>query len=382
MQCRVMQGWVMRSNLVRSGRTRNARTVLAAVAALTMAGGLWSVARADLPQSVRESTSAEQFKDEINKYVADQIDRVKAGDKNSAQAREELARQPESSQTVSPSSSFQTMYVSAVVSNLDGMMSSKSVPLRLNAGIVVARLCQATHAPQLASVAEQLMKDPAPAVALWGVKSASTLIPTIISVPYNLKSQTLTKSVVEAVKQHSKTGAIVQEAYNSVSVGDLNPPLPQPALQACVDAMNGIQALRVEEWKAGIPAAPQADRVPTIFFARGTINRAMTKAEKAEAVQHQLSLLALSSEKAASAAADVKKGLFELASANAGVLKVMLLNDNQSTTATKFNDLIGLPKNLQAPQIAQKIADAEAAVKALPDYSSIKPVASSQASAG
>ena len=60
----------------------------------------------------------------------------------------------------------------------------------------------------------------------------------------------------------------------------------------------------------------------------------------------------------------------------------MLLNDNQSTTATKFNDLIGLPKNLQAPQIAQKIADAEAAVKALPDYSSIKPVASSQASAG
>ena len=360
------------------------RNAIGAVAAVTLAGGFLSITRAaDLPQSVREATSVDAYKDQINKYVSDQIARVKAGDKSSGAAREELARQPETTQTVSPSSAFQSVYVSDVLADLGPMMSANDVPLRLNAAIIVCRMCDATKAPQLSQTAQKLMKDPSPAVALWGIKSASVLLPTILSVQFNLQNQQLTPSIVACVKDHGDVGAIIQEAYGAVGLPDQQPPLPTAGVQACIDAMNALLADRVGAWQAALPAAPSADRTPPIYLARNTIIQAMTPPEKLDAVQQMLDMLGVASQRASAMPASELRGqIYLVASAYAQALKVLMLTDNEANAAAAFDPLSRLPGAMQPAQITQAVSAALGAVRSLPAYTTLKDIPQVQARAG
>ena len=350
------------------------RNVVAVAGVTLVLSGIAASARAaDLPAAVRSAAPADEFKAPIGKYVSEQLARVAGSDPKAAgQARDELYKQVESTQVFTPSASFQTIYVSAVLSNIGNLQNSPDVLVRLNAAIIVCKLCDATGLSQLSDPVLKALNDPSPAVCLWGMKATKSLLPPVLAVPLNQQNQKLTPAMVAAVKSHHDIASLVQDAYDALTL-PLTPPSPASALNLTASTSCDILNIRIADYKTGVAANPLVDNTPLLYVSRSDVIQAMTPALRVKAVQAVCDLLVVCVRRAATTPpGSGRDDLYNLASRSAGGLSVML---SGTPAAGQFAGLGKLPGASTGKEIIDNTVAAVRALSSTPEYKAIKPLA-------
>ena len=334
----------------------------------------WATARvrADLPQSVRENPQAQNDAPAIAKWVNDTLSRVKPGDTRFVQSREELCRQAETG-VVQPSASFQNVYVQAVVASVQPILKNPDAVLRLNAAIIVTR--QSTAAPQLGTTLQPvtlaLLKDDSPAVVLWGLKSAQAILPQMLSVPLIAKQQKLTPAVVAALAKHHTVDAIVQQAYDALTLPDA-PPAGKGALAVTAAAMADILDLRIAEYRVGVPVNPRADGVPLVYFIKGAVVNDQTPAQRLRVLQSVSNLLTAAAQRL-DTAGPAKDDVFGTVTNAAGAMYSIMSAAGNADAAAKYQAFLKMRPGLNPPaQIIEQARLALADVRKTTDYAAIK----------
>lgn len=349
-----------------------------AAVATVLVGFTGTAGAADLPVTVRESATANQQSGAIDAYVKGQIARIQSG-QGAGAARDELGRQCDANQAVTPSASFQSTYVTSVIANINPLLADtteKGLAKRLNAAIIVGRLCKSTKLIQLAPLAQKLMEDKSSAVALWGIKGGAELVPAILGVEFNRRRQTMTASIVASVKSHAEAGPLVQTAYDALYLPQQSPALPAEAYKICIEAMNEILEIRTRQYAAGVPSSPQAERVAPVFFVLAPSRDVLASdaALRLRTVQNLMNIMSLAAQHTATApGGEARVQVIGLVTAYAGTLKVFFENTlTQPVVASKFNPITRTRDPVNTAAVVKQIGEALTAVRGLPDFKAIQ----------
>jgi len=351
------------------------------VAGVIVAGLTTSARAADLPAEVRtgDAAAGKNAAATIDKYVQG-LTKALLPDPNATRPtkdiRDELCRQvdpPPSGAGVTPSASFKSAYVDAVVNNLDALMGKdKDAATRLNAAVIIQRLTVATSAPQLETPIARLLADDSPAVALWGVKAAGALLPSILVVPFNAQKETLTPGIVAAVKKHSTAGAVVQDAYAALDVSVVKG-LNKAVVEKCLNATMAIMRMRINMWVAGVPVDPHAEGAPVRSLANQKVIDAVPAAKQAIA-QHLMDLLAVTVKRSGLSPASERQAINAVTVSAAQGMTVLMLIENSkpaSDAAVTFEPWTKASVNPTPAQAESALKNAFGAVKSLPTYSTL-----------
>ncbi len=307
------------------------RNVVLTVSAMGVFAGMSSPAYADLPVETRTSQNAEAQRGAIDAYVKSLVDRINGSDpRAAAQAREELCKQAESNPQggVQVSASFQLVYSSSITAAIAPMLKSEDVGTRLTAAVIIYRITNASKLLGLQQTVQTLLNDEAPAIALWGVKSAGALLPSVLSGGFAANNEKLTAGIVETVKKHPGNGAIVQDAYKAF----LNLPvatLPPAGRDKATAAVNALLAHRVQLYIKGLPADLHADRDAANYL-WPVIDPKMTPppATVVASVQNLVDLLGVTAQRYADATGQEKDRLQKVGETAAGSLIVIFMGQN------------------------------------------------------
>ena len=329
---------------------------------------------ADLPPDVRIAANVDQQKDQISQYVKAELVLVASGTKKGSDPRDDLARQIEPTPTVVPSAQFIHVYLDAVANEMPALANSPDEQKRMLAAIVLYRLASdAPTSPRLMPLVEKVIADPSPAVALWGIKSATAMLPEVLKVPVFGAKQKLTDRIVTAVKSHPAVGPLVQDAYNALSLYDANANklfvVPQQGYEACTDAMNQVMAVRVQQYAMGVPPYPQAERITSSYFTGLSIANAIPAKQKLETIQQLTNLMAITAAQLGNAGG-AKADLTTDISVYAGLLDILLGPANRAASLLKPISL--LKANGNNPTIPAMVQAAITAVKTVPGYAVLK----------
>lgn len=306
-------------------------------------------ALAELPNDVRTDQNAQQHAPAITQYVDSLVKTIRGNDaKAASDARRELCDQPQNKPggpTVS--ASFQLTYAGIVDKAIQPMLKSEEVADRLNAAIIIYQLANATKSMSLQGSIQTLLNDESEAVALWGVKSAGAMIPTVLSLAANANNEKLTAGIVGAVKKHPTSGAIAQDAYRSLDVSGVTG-LPPAGITKAVDAMNDLLAYRVELYVKGLPPDLQADRDPTNFLWK-VVSTSPNSTPKS--VQNLVNLLSVSAQRYIEAPnGEVRDRLRKVGEGAASSLIVIFQTLSKPEVVTAYSPLknwgIGSPNQL------------------------------------
>ena len=228
--------------------------------------------------------------------------------------------------------------------------------------------------PRLTPLVEKAIADKSPAVALWGIKSASIMLPEVLKVPVFGQKQKLTAGIVNAVESHPNVGPLVQDAYNALSLYDTTNGrpfvMPNPAAYlACIDGMNAVMALRVSAYAKGVPPYPQAERIASPFFAGLASTNAIAAPQRLATTQQLVNLMAVTATQVANAGGS-KADLVTDIGVYAGLIDVLLGPGNRATALLK--PLAVMKPNAANPTLEQMVDDAIKAVKTVPGYAVLK----------
>ncbi len=328
--------------------------------------------QAELPVDVRTSANADAQKPAIQQYVSALVGQIRGTDpKLASQAREELTKQVESNPTagIQVSASFQLVYSSAVMNDIQTMLKSPDVRDRLSAGVIVQRLSNATKLMSLQQATQTLLADESPAVALWGVKSAAALIPTVLNGGFAAQNEKLTTGIVDAVKKHPQSGPIAQDAYRALDVTKIQPPLPAAGIAKATAAMNDMLAARVQLYIKGLPADVQADRDPTLFL--WNVVNAKQPEVMVTSVQNLVNLLSVTSQRFSQTTGGDRDRLQKVAESAAGSLIVIFTNTGNEAPIASLKPFqrIGM---MNGAQMSERLATAVSEIRKLPAFKSLK----------
>jgi hypothetical protein len=344
------------------------RTTLAFV----IAGVMGVCQAADLPADVRTSATAPAMAPAISKYVTDQLALVQTFGPRSAAAREELCRQPEATATISPSASFQTTYVAAIIDGIQPMLVKPDVTVRINAAIIVSRVANATKSPNLQPLILKLLADDSAAIALWGTKAAGALLPSVLGQPFLASNQKLTVGIKQAAEKHHASGALIQDAYKALTdIAVVTPALPPAAINTSTQAVLGLLEIRINDWMQRLPADPQADRAATAYLARNNVLTIMSPAQKLTTADRAMGLLSAAVQRAAVTDSAQRERIYNVAAAAAGTMQVLMIVDGQQALSQQFAQLTKLPGGLTPDAAITTVQTAHAAVKTLPAYAQL-----------
>jgi hypothetical protein len=135
---------------------------------------------------------------------------------------------------------------------------------KLNAAIVTARVATRMNNPRLAEAATLLMNDQSEAVALWGVKAAKAVIPSVLANPLQ---QTKVLETLAPTVEKFPSGPVVQEAYealNLLSTGRTG--MTSAMITAAAQQMIPLLKVRVGQYVRGMPDEPTAERIPAVYL--------------------------------------------------------------------------------------------------------------------
>lgn len=135
-----------------------------------------------------------------------------------SKSRETLVFESRAAGGVTPA--YLQAYATAVNAEAMTMLApkEKSVRPRLAAAIVVARVAETTASTALVPSVVALLKDPSPAMQLWGMRGARVLMKAIVAASGATQQQML-PLIVPVVKQNP-SGPISDEAYDALIAAD------------------------------------------------------------------------------------------------------------------------------------------------------------------
>lgn len=348
------------------------RIVLPGVVALACLVATTTLA-ADLPADVRTAGDASPFRGPIDKFNAEQVERLRQHNEDSRSARDELSRQAESTPGLQVSASFQLVYTESVIAAVSPLLNNKqSVEDRLNAAIIIARNASATKSLNMQPAVVTLLADESPAVALWGVKAAGSLLPTVLQGGLAAAREQLTSGIVNAVKNHPTSGPIVQDAYRALDLSGVTPALPAAGLNKATDAMNAILAERVNQYVVAVPTDVQVDRDPANYLWRSPVLAAAQAKQREESVQNLVNLLAVAGARAQQAkVAAERDNLQRVAEAAAGALQNIMTNMNNPAAAAAFRPFLRMGQ-LAPGQFQQNLQAAIGAARQIKDFAKLQ----------
>lgn len=340
---------------------------------MIVAGVVWGApsARANLPDDIRTSQNAAAQASAIASYVEALVKTIRGSDaKASSDARRELFEQVEN-RPGSPqiSAAFQLTYCGIVLDAIQPMLKSQELADRLNAAIIIYRLCNATKLANLQPAVQTLLADESEAVALWGVKSAGALIPTVLASSFSTSNEKLTTGILEAVMKHPESGPIIQDAYKALDVSAING-LPSTGITKATEAMNQLLAFRIQLYVKGLPVDIQADRDPTLFLWKVVSSKEPELARKS--VQNLINLLSVTVQRfLETPAGDIKERLKRVSESAAGSLIVIFQSLRTPDPVPVFNPFknVGM---INPKQISSLLQNAVSETRKVSLFSEIK----------
>jgi hypothetical protein len=259
------------------------------------------------------------FTDEINQKISDEMNKLvkNAGDKPTvSMIRTWLISQ----NPANASNPYQAAYTNALNNIFLNLLSQDdpSVTVRLNMALVIKGL--GGQKANLAPALTKLLDDKSAAVVLVSEKAASAMLPlAILDQAFNNGGarDALLAAIVKSVKDNSDgplAGFIADEAYRAI-----NPRLwtagAMPAggaLSALIDANIKLQSARLEIYKTGTPANPDADTYASylLLTANGWNAMNANPAEQLQAVQNAVNLISWAGQRAGALPANANQELF------------------------------------------------------------------------
>ena len=224
------------------------RAVVFAVVLSAATGAMSFAQRAGVPADLKTATDVTPRAGEIAKFITAQLDvlkDVKKDDRSRERARDSLVRESGSSGAV-PSASFSAVYASTLDAQLLPLAKSTTpARTRLLAVITLQRVAKSANNDGLANSTAAFAQDESPGVALWAMKAAQSILPTLAAT--GKTTSKLPAAIVEGVKKHSTSGDIADEAYRALTL-DVNTKLIN-ATSAPVIAQH---VLRLFEFRTGL----------------------------------------------------------------------------------------------------------------------------------
>jgi hypothetical protein len=252
------------------------------------------------PQA-QEALNMAPFADELAK-IGPEVDKLmqNPGDQPTvSMVRNWLVDQDPTSAT----NPYQEAYATALNQAFMNALAQSNAPItaRINVGIVISQL--SGPKANLAPTITKLLGDANPAVALWGLKSAITMLPWALQDGnFNGSGQrdALLAAIVGAVSSHPDgplSGPIAEAAYNAI-----NPKMPSwrgaaptgAAFSALIDANLKLQLARITIYQTtGVPAFPKGDTFPSFLLLTNPAWSTMTSTQQLQAAQQATNLVSL-----------------------------------------------------------------------------------------
>lgn len=245
-----------------------------------MAVGMCSVApawSAVLPPDVRNTTNAAAVKPKIQEFLGPQIAKLSGADAaEQSAAKDAIIAEVQSGAAGKPSDFFFDAYCEALDAAFKPLLKSTDPRVRLNLAVISARVAERAPSTRLLPTVTALLGDDNEAVALWAVKAAKPLLPTVLNVPAVAKGNTLIPAVVAAAGKFVNSGPLVQSAYSALSIEQAETAVKRAAWKDAVPlAAKGIQDIiskRIEVYvKDGVPQMPSIETSPLTFLTQNSV---------------------------------------------------------------------------------------------------------------
>jgi hypothetical protein len=231
----------------------------------------------------------------LNKFVKECVTRVASTDSEAAVAVAIAAKNELIQASASPGPpqklavpSYLTPYISTLARELAGPVNSPSVRVKVNVGVVTARVvdnCKLANFPATAlqPIILKLLgdKNQNPGVALWGMKAAASLL-TTGNPPMN--NTQLLDQVVQTLTDQKFAGPITDEAYSA---------LKDEQSKDVISRLIKVFKARAAMYANGdTPPDPIIDRRPaSILTVQAGMWKVMNKADQADVMNTIANLL-------------------------------------------------------------------------------------------
>ena len=247
----------------------------------------------------RSAADTPAARDEIAKFIDANVAKIATADATAVAAgRDALVAQ------LSPPGTavtFQNAYCEVLAGRLLAALDAagdgdgKAALVRLNVAIVAEKAARYTQSERLGSLVARLIADPAPQVALWGVKAASPLLPKLLDNPMGARAggEGTVPAIVAAARRFPDNGPLAEEIYGTLLMR-LKDPANAPSTFALdngvpvvLPAVLEIVARRTGEFAAGgtTPKTPLAEQNAIVFVTHPEVWQRQKEADKRQTVK-------------------------------------------------------------------------------------------------
>lgn len=297
-------------------------------------------AAATLPQDVRQTTSGQSVKAQVEKFIEGNLTKVTSDDPAAVKEGRDgiIAEVQQPTPTApAPSDQFLDVYAEVLNKQLQPLAKSDNFRVRLNIAIIAARVAEKAHSVRLSPVVTDLLADQNEAVVIWAVKASRFLIPPILSNAIAAKTDKLLPELNKAVTKYIKSPPVVQAAYEALNVQQSGPNPVGPAswnlvVPIVVEAIHGIIEQRLKLYDNGVAPGASSESAATNFLISTPIWGLKGNAQQNEAqrkqqlrtVQLMSNLISAAGQRAGSASSGDKTELYDLIKKAVGGLIVVL----------------------------------------------------------
>lgn len=348
-------------------------------AAGTGAGGAAATvpaAPAAIPADARTTPAPEAFRPQIDAFIKGNLARLRSTDgAASSAARNALAAEVTGATTTS---SYKDLFGASLAAQLLALAGDPDPRIRLQAGILAARVAAASDNTQMADVAAKLLADSNPAVLIWGLKTAKGVLAFQASLPSGLKGTTLPEAVASAVAKSADRGEVVRDGYEALQLDITKlPSIRAATIQQLAPHVSAVLSARAKLYASKFPEFADADRDAATFFSNFAFP-GLPPAEKAKVMQNLADIVLLSALRGVDAEGADQKLMLDHATNIGKNLYILAQEINKKSTpqtaaleqATQFFRGVG-PITPPAADVVAAAKSTFEALRAIPEYKSL-----------
>ncbi len=327
-------------------------------------------ASGQITNAIKQAPDVAAHRQTIQSYVDTNVKVLAGADEEKRRdARERLVAGVISDGEASPV--FLDFYAGALNKALLPLAKHEEMHVRLNAAVAAARVAQRANNARLAEVAVAFMNDKSPAVALWGVKAARHMLPSVVQ---QGEKNPLTPTMVQ-VAQRSVTAPIVVEVYDAftMDVFDLSKKTPPATLKAVIPQMLRVFRNRIELYKLPSgPAEPAADNIAAEFLTYQPVWQQMSPAQRTEAMQAIADLLGYAGQHAEIMLPEERNALLPVFRRTGKALQVVGDDLRSKEIAEAAQNVQKISSQMDGPDITKRTAAVLDALKSTKEFAALK----------
>lgn len=173
-------------------------------------------AKADLTAEIVTAEDATGYRSEVRAFVTEHFAAIKSDNRELLSRSRDAIVNSAITSTPARSQSFLQLLSQEVDAQARPALASMSPAARLNTAIIVARLSRAGQASELQKTVELLIADQTPAISMWGLQAARSILPVILSDPLLKQNEKVIAAAAAAVQTHQEQGPVAAEAYRAL----------------------------------------------------------------------------------------------------------------------------------------------------------------------